>query len=124
MMPWKLLADPSGYIFTWLIGYSALLGPVLAIILVDYFVLRRTRLEVDELYRRDGRYNYRNGFNGAAIAALLIGVAPNVPGFLFQVGLLAPGRLSFLVGLYDYAWFIGLGIAGLAYYLLMVARRG
>jgi len=124
MMPWKLLADPSGYIFTWLIGYSALLGPVLAIILVDYFVLRRTRLEVDELYRRDGRYNYGNGFNGAAIAALLIGVAPNVPGFLSQVGLLAPGRLPFLVGLYDYAWFIGLGIAGLAYYLLMAARRG
>jgi NCS1 family nucleobase:cation symporter-1 len=56
MMPWKLLADPSGYIFTWLIGYSALLGPVVAIILVDYFLVRKTRLEPDQLYRLDGIY--------------------------------------------------------------------
>ena len=124
MMPWKLLADPSGYIFTWLIGYSALLGPVVAIILIDYFLIRRTHLDVDELYRRRGRYTYSNGTNLRAVAALLIGVAPNVPGFLAQVRLLERESLPFLVSLYDYAWFIGFLIAGVAYWVLMRGKGG
>jgi NCS1 family nucleobase:cation symporter-1 len=119
MMPWKLLADPTGYIFTWLIGYSALLGPVLAIILVDYFLVRRCTLNLTDLYRREGEYRYGNGINARAIAALAIGVAPNVPGFLAQIGLLEAGRMPGLVSLYDYAWFIGLAIAGVVYYFLM-----
>lgn len=118
MMPWKLLADPSGYIFTWLIGYSALLGPVIGIILVDYYLVRGTELDLEDLYRRDGRYA---GFNRKAIFALLIGVIPNVPGFLAQLGLIDAGGL--LVGLYNYAWFLGLGIAGIAYYFLMGGRQ-
>lgn len=119
MMPWKLLADPSGYVFTWLIGYSALLGPVIGIILVDYFLVRRTELHVTDLYRRDGRYAR---VNGRAVLALLLGVLPNVPGFLVQVGLAQDG--GWLVNLYDYAWFIGLGIAGLVYWVLMRGRVG
>lgn len=114
MMPWKLLADPSGYIFTWLIGYSALLGPVIGIILVDYYLVRRTELSVTDLYRRDGIYA---GINSKAIIALALGVAPNFPGFMAQVGAIEGG--GFWVGLYSYAWFIGLGIAGIVYYLLM-----
>ena len=43
MMPWKLVADPSGYIFTWLIGYSALLGPIGGILIADYFVCRHSQ---------------------------------------------------------------------------------
>jgi NCS1 family nucleobase:cation symporter-1 len=117
MMPWKLLADPSGYIFTWLIGYSALLGPIIGIILVDYYLVRRTELDVNDLYRRNGRYA---GVNGRAVLALLLGVAPNLPGFLAQVGLIETE--GFIVNLYNYAWFIGLAIAGLAYWLLMRGR--
>jgi NCS1 family nucleobase:cation symporter-1 len=119
MMPWKLLADPSGYIFTWLIGYSALLGPVIGIILVDYYLIRRTELDVTDLYRSNGRYA---GINRNAVISLLLGVAPNLPGFLAQVGVLETG--GFFVNLYNYAWFIGLGIAGLAYYLLMRREKG
>lgn len=117
MMPWKLLADPSGYIFTWLIGYSALLGPVIGIILVDYYLVRGTELDLEDLYRHDGRYA---GFNRKALLALLIGVAPNIPGFLAQVG--AINNTGFIVSLYNYAWFLGLGIAGVAYYFLMGGR--
>ena len=117
MMPWKLLADPSGYIFTWLIGYSALLGPIIGIILVDYYLVRRTELDVNDLYRHNGRYA---GVNGRAVLALLLGVAPNLPGFLAQVGLIETE--GFIVNLYNYAWFIGLAIAGLAYWLLMRGR--
>lgn len=114
MMPWKLLADPSGYIFTWLIGYSALLGPVIGIILVDYFLVRKTELNLNDLYRKNGRYA---GVNPRAIIALLLGVLPNVPGFLANIGLIHSE--GFIVGLYNYAWFIGLAIAGLSYRLLM-----
>lgn len=114
MMPWKLLADPSGYIFTWLIGYSALLGPVIGIILVDYYLVRGTRLDVDDLYRRNGRYA---GVNGRAVIAMVLGVLPNLPGFLAQIGALEGAGI--FTDLYHYAWFTGLAIAGLAYWLLM-----
>jgi NCS1 family nucleobase:cation symporter-1 len=117
MMPWKLLADPSGYIFTWLIGYSALLGPVIGIILVDYFGVRRTELDVDDLYRRKGQYA---GINQWAVIALLLGVLPNIPGFLAQIGVFEGG--GWLVNLYSYAWFTGLGISGTAYWILMKGR--
>jgi NCS1 family nucleobase:cation symporter-1 len=117
MMPWKLLADPSGYIFTWLIGYSALLGPVIGIILVDYFLVRRTELDVDDLYRWNGQYA---GINKRAVIALLLGVAPNVPGFLVQTGVTQGEGL--VVNLYNYAWFTGLAIAGLVYWILMRGR--
>jgi len=117
MMPWKLLADPSGYIFTWLIGYSALLGPVIGIILVDYFLVRKTHLDVTDLYRRRGQYA---GINARAVFALLLGVLPNVPGFLVQTGIMSGSGL--LIDLYNYAWFIGIAIAGLAYWAMMRGR--
>lgn len=118
MMPWKLLADPSGYIFTWLIGYSALLGPVIGIILVDYFLVRGTELDLDDLYRNNGRYA---GFNRKAIIALLIGVVPNLPGFLAQIGMIEGS--GFFVHLYHYAWFLGLAFAGASYFLLMGGKQ-
>jgi len=117
IMPWKLIADPSGYIFTWLIGYSALLGPVIGIILVDYFLIRKTKLNVEDLYRSKGIYA---GVNPMAIIALVMGVLPNIPGFLANVGLYAGS--GFMVDLYNYAWFIGLGISSLVYYVLMWKR--
>src|SRR5581483_792004 len=63
IMPWKLLADPSGYIFTWLVGYSALLGPVGGIMIADYFVYRSQRLDVTALYRADGEYTFTRGYS-------------------------------------------------------------
>ncbi len=124
MMPWKLLASSHGYIFTWLVGYSALLGPIGGILIADYFVLRGRELDVDDLYRRGGRYEYRGGVNPRAIIALLLGIAPNVPGFLAQAfpaqfGGLPAGWLA----LYSYAWFAGFLIAGAAYLLLMRGTR-
>lgn len=114
MMPWKLVADPSGYIFTWLIGYSALLGPVIGIILVDYYLIRKTHLDLTDLYRRQGVYGRINPF---AIIALGLGVLLNVPGFLQQVGMI--DVTGFWVDIYHYAWFTGLGIAGFTYWVLM-----
>jgi nucleobase:cation symporter-1, NCS1 family len=120
MMPWKLLADPNGYIFTWLIGYSALLGPVAGILMTDYFLLRRCRLNSDDLYKHHGDYTYCNGYNVAAIAAFVVGVIPNIPGFLIQIKAVSPTLFPvYLTTLYNYAWFIGLFLAAGVYYLLM-----
>ncbi|CAN5664956.1 NCS1 family nucleobase:cation symporter-1 [soil metagenome] len=124
MMPWKLVADPTGYIFTWLIGYSALLGPIGGILICDYFLIRRTQLNARDLYRHDGEYAYTGGFNLVALLALLLGILPSVPGFLGTVGALDPAAVgSFLMGLYSYAWFIGFGVALAAYWIGMRVTR-
>ncbi len=116
MMPWKLLADPSGYIFTWLVGYSGLLGPVGGIMIADYFVLRRTRLDVAGLYDPHGPYRYTGGWGLPAIAAFLVGALPNVPGFLAQVGFVAAARVpAVFLDIYGFAWFSGFAIAFVAY---------
>ena len=123
IQPWKLVADPSGYIFTWLVGYSALLGPIGGILICDYFVLRKKRLHTVDLYRREGQYSYGNGFNMAAIIALVLGVAPNVPGFLGTIKVLGAESVgSFLMHLYGYAWFVGFIVAFVVYWGLMKGK--
>lgn len=112
MMPWKLVADPSGYIFTWLVGYSALLGPIGGIMIADYYVWRHRQLHVNALYRADSEYRYTNGFSIVAIVSLIIAILPNLPGFLVTVKLVDPASVpAFFVRLYDYAWFVGFAIA-------------
>jgi NCS1 family nucleobase:cation symporter-1 len=124
IMPWKLIADPSGYIFTWLVGYSALLGPVAGILLTDYYLVRRCTISVPDLYAPQGRYTYRGGYNPIALIALLAGVLPNVPGFLVQIKVLEKAAVpAEIAGMYDYAWFIGLAIASITYYLLMPKKE-
>src|SRR5258705_2962314 len=78
IFPWKLIADPTGYIFTWLIAYSSLLGPVGGIMIGDYYFIRRQKLVVDDLYQHEGQYSFGNGVNKYAIIALLCGILPNV----------------------------------------------
>jgi len=116
IMPWKLIADPSGYIFTWLVGYSALLGPIAGIMIADYFVLRKKHLEVTDLYQTDGIYRYTNGFSIAALLAFSLAVLPNLPGFLSQIGMIGHVPAIFKT-LYEQAWFVGLGIAFVLYLL-------
>jgi NCS1 family nucleobase:cation symporter-1 len=119
ILPWKLMADPSGYIFTWLIAYSSLLGPIGGILIADYYFVRRQELEVSELYSREGRYWFQNGFNRSAIVALLAGVLPNLPGFLTTAKLVAVGTMPGWVSeIYHYAWFVGFGISGMVYYTM------
>jgi NCS1 family nucleobase:cation symporter-1 len=120
IMPWKLIASTGGYIFTWLIGYSALLGPIGGILIADYFILRRTNYDVDGLFRKDGPYWYSGGFNPIAVLSLLIAVAPNVPGFLMAAGFVESVPDIFQT-LYTYAWFVGFLLAGLLYTGLMKA---
>ena len=116
MMPWKLIESSHGYIFTWLIAYSALLGPIGGILIADYFVWRRRHLNVEDLYRLDGEYRFTGGFSIVAIVSLVLGILPSLPGFLVQIKARDANDIAgFWVGLYNYAWFIGFAVAFIAY---------
>ncbi|MCB2407856.1 NCS1 family nucleobase:cation symporter-1 [Hymenobacter lucidus] len=124
IFPWKLIADPSGFIFTWLVGYSGLLGPIGGIMLADYYLLRKEHLDVPELYQYHGQYAYRNGYNMRAVVALIIGILPNIPGFLAAIGAVDKQTLwPALVAIYDYAWFVGFFVSGGIYMLLMAQEQ-
>jgi NCS1 family nucleobase:cation symporter-1 len=114
IFPWKLIESTGGYIFTWLIGYSALLGPIGGIMIVDYFLLRRMKFDLDGLYQRQGPYQYVGGFNPVAVVAFAVAVLPNLPGFLKAAGALESVPAPFET-IYTYAWFVGFGVAGLLY---------
>lgn len=120
IFPWKLIADPSGYIFTWLIAYSSLLGPIGGIMIADYYFIRKKELISDDLYSETGAYAYQNGYNLAALWALLIGILPNIPGFLVAVHLIPGDALpAFIIGLYHYAWFVGFAVSFFIYLMFM-----
>jgi NCS1 family nucleobase:cation symporter-1 len=122
MMPWKLYADAAAYIFTWLLGYSSLMGALGGILIADYWVLRRQRLVLDDLFRERGAYTYRNG---RAVAAFAIAVLPVVPGFARAVA--TPGGTvadpNLFDRLYAYAWFVTFGLSFVVYLLLMRGPR-
>jgi NCS1 family nucleobase:cation symporter-1 len=122
IMPWKLIASTDGYIFTWLIGYSALLGPIGGILIADYFILRRTEYDASGLFRKDGPYWYTGGFNPAAIIALVLAVAPNVLGFCKAAGFVSQVHPIWST-IYTYAWFVGFFLAGAIYLALMWGKR-
>ena len=105
MMPWKLMADYGSYVTGWLIGYSGLLGPIAGVMIADYFIVRKSTLNIDDLYRRGGEYEYSNGINYRAVAALFAGIA------VALLGTVVPA----LRWLYDYAWFVGFLVSGVFY---------
>jgi len=124
MMPWKLMSSMSAYIFTWLVGYSGLMGAIAGILICDYWVLRRQRLDLHGLFQLQGRYTYANGFNVRALVALVAAIAPVVPGFLHAAT--TPGgqvaQPGFFDTLYTYAWFVTFAIGFVLYYVLMKSK--
>lgn len=109
MQPWYLMANFQNYIFGFLGGYGALLGPIDGIAIADYWIVRRRHLALTELYTRNGRYSYSSGFNKNSVYALIVGIV--IP----LLGLFIPA-LKFL---WDNAWTIGLLIAVGVYSYLM-----
>jgi NCS1 family nucleobase:cation symporter-1 len=121
IFPWKLLETAGGYLFTWLIGYSALLGPIAGILIADYFLLRKCKINIDALFTHNGEYGANNGWNPAGLIALVVGILPNLPGFLNAAGIVDSVPAIFTT-LYNYAWFVGVFVAGTLY--LLLAKKG
>lgn len=111
--PWKLIADPNGYIFTWLLGYSGGLGSIAGILIVDYWILRKKQLELPDLYLNPGAYTYTSGWNPAAVIATIFGCAAAWIGAVYE-----PAHIF-----YEYGWFVGLIVSGIIYYALMKTQK-
>jgi NCS1 family nucleobase:cation symporter-1 len=109
--PWKLLANYSNYIFGWLVGYSGFLGPIAGVMICDYFIVRKKIILIEDLYLRQGFYEFSGGINWRAMAALAAGAG------LAFIGLVVPS----LRVLYDYAWFVGFGMSFIVYWIFMRA---
>jgi nucleobase:cation symporter-1, NCS1 family len=109
MQPWRLLADPKGYIFTWLLGYSGGLGSIAGVLIADYWIVRKRTLDLKGLYLPNGVYG---GWNSAAVVATFGGCALAWGGLVIPV----------LKPLYDYAWFVGFFVSGALYVALMSKR--
>jgi NCS1 family nucleobase:cation symporter-1 len=109
IQPWRLLSDPSGYIYDWLLGYSGGLGSIAGVLIADYWILRKRQLALADLYLTTGRYGT---WNWAGIAATILGCAFAWGGLVF----------SPLRPLYDYAWFVGFAVAAGAYVVLAKIR--
>jgi nucleobase:cation symporter-1, NCS1 family len=121
-----LYQSAGAYVFTWLVGYGSLLGAIGAVMIADYWILRRRRLDLADLYKIGGRYAYSGGWNWRAIVAVSVGVIPVIPGFLraattpnFSGVLQNP---TFIEGLYNYGLFFTFFVAGAAYLLLSMIR--
>jgi NCS1 family nucleobase:cation symporter-1 len=121
MMPWKLYNDAAAYIFTWLLGYSSLMGALGGILIADYWVVRRQQLNLRDLFELEGEYTYSNGTNWRAVAALVLSILPVVPGFIHAA--LTPGGQvaspGFFDHVYTYAWFVTFLLSFLLYLAFM-----
>ena len=106
IMPWKLLGAIVGFLLT----YGAILGPVVGILIADYFVVRKTRLDLTDLDRKDGRYPK---VNGVAVVALAVGIVPVLAGL----------KVPDLKALYDTGWFVGFGLAFVAYVVGTIGKK-
>src|SRR5215217_786961 len=120
--PWVLFNNVGAYIFTWLVGYGSLLGAIGAVMIADYWIVRRRKLSLADLYKHEGRYAYSSGWNWRALTAVFVGVFPVLPGFLKAAT--TPGfagvfqNPTFIEGLYNYGLFFTFFVAGLTYLLL------
>jgi NCS1 family nucleobase:cation symporter-1 len=126
MMPWKLYADAAAYIFTWLIGYSSLMGAIGGILIADYWVVRRRELSTPDLFKLKGEYTYRDGVNYRAMAVLVVSILPVVPGFV-RAATTPGGQVAdptLLDSLYTYAWFVTFALSFLGYLLVTPRKSG
>ncbi len=116
MFPWKLIAEPQGYIFRWLIAYSALLGSIAGIMISDYYILRKTKFKLSDVYKVNGKYK---GWSKPGWIAFVLSLLPVIPGFMVATGIYKADYFPhLLVDLYSYAWFITFGISFLIYWML------
>jgi nucleobase:cation symporter-1, NCS1 family len=126
MMPWKLYSDAAAYIFTWLIGYSSLMGALGGILIADYWIVRRQKLNLHDLFALQGEYTYTRGTNWRAITALIVSILPVTPGFL-RAAFTPGGQIAnpnFFDHLYTYAWFVTFVLSFVLYLVMMKRQTG
>lgn len=114
ILPWNLYNSPA-VINYFLGGLGAILGPLFGIIMADYWLVRRSKINVPALFSTDalGEYHYAKGINVRAVVALVITAV---------VALLLAFVPAFRV-VSEFSWFIGAGLGAIVY-LVVADRRG
>ena len=120
IMPWKLIDNPQGYILKWLVSYSSFFGAFSGIIISDYYLIRKTKIDLSQLYVSYGIYHYTKGWNICAIVTLFLSVMPSIPGLLAEFNILNKKIIpDFINHLYNYSWFISFFLSILIYKTMM-----
>ncbi|TCO74800.1 NCS1 family nucleobase:cation symporter-1 [Marinisporobacter balticus] len=110
IMPWKLLSTADAYIFGWLGTYGILLGPLAGMYIADYYIYRKKRLDLHDLFKgEESRYWYKNGFNEKAVYTWILACTLPILGKVVD-------GLSFLA---DSGWIIGFLLAIVIYPAIM-----
>lgn len=120
IFPWKILANPNGYIHLWLVGYSPFMGALAGIMICDYFLLRKTRLDLKEMFKSNGKYTYTAGWNIIAFFVFIVSVLPSIPGFLLNSHLINEKNMfpKWLLNSYNYDWFLSFFFAIILYFIM------
>jgi len=114
LCPWEILANATGFL-SFISGYTVFLGPICAIMVTDYWIVRRGRIDVPALYQPHGRYRYTKGFNWRAVLAMLVSVPPNLPGLINTI---SPSTdVGAGLKIYSLAYLVGFFLAGGTYAL-------
>lgn len=115
LVPWKILAS-AGSFLNFMSAYSIFLGPIAAIMLFDFWLIHNRKYDTVELYKPYGIYSYTYGINWRAVVAFLVGVAPNLPGFINSVN----KNIEVGVGIhpYQFGWLLGFTGTSLVYIVL------
>jgi NCS1 family nucleobase:cation symporter-1 len=120
--PWYLFSSSDIYIFTWLGFYGGATGAIAGVLIADYWLVRRTRIKLADLYRGSGVYAYAGGFNWRAVVALVVGAVLAVGGAYTAEGTQGPfpadGIIPLFQPLYDYSWVVGLVVSLVLYWVL------
>ena len=109
LTPWNLYNNPDVIHYT-LETLGAFIGPLFGVLIADYYLLRKQKIDVDDLFTMspDGRYHYKKGYNPAAIIATAAGAVIAMIPVLWTNG---PGMHTTA----QYSWFIGMGIGFISY---------
>ncbi len=123
IQPWRLISDPSIYIFAWLGFYGGLLAAIAGVFVAGYWTISKTRLKLADLYKDgEGAYWFNAGWNWKAVfATVLAGVL--AVGGAYGGPFPEDGLIPFLKPLYDYSWVIGAVVGYVAYLLLSINAK-
>jgi NCS1 family nucleobase:cation symporter-1 len=117
LVPWKILKS-AGNFLNFMAAYAVFLGPIAAILVCDFWVVKKRRYDTLALYQRHGIYRYTAGVNWRAVIAFVVGVVPNMPGFIASI------NPSINVGVgarpYTFGWLLGFVATSVVYTVLGV----
>ncbi|KIM73717.1 hypothetical protein PILCRDRAFT_828851 [Piloderma croceum F 1598] len=117
--PWDIIANAAA-LLSFLSGYSCFMGPLAGVMCSDYYLVRKCKLDVKELYNPYGLYRYNGGWNWRAYVAFFIPVSALVPGLAYSIAPLQVKVNSGILHLYAFSWLFGILCAALIYYVLCV----